>query len=136
MDDFLSGDFLGSNPFGIAGLNPGGAAIISQADANGTADVIAGLNNPTPTNTGVSSGGSFLQALLPFAQLGTNAFLSNQALTSSRPSTVTILPNGQSIVTGGGAASPVLSTSSITSLLSNPLILIFVVIMLVMLLRK
>ena len=72
--------------------------------------------NPTfPSNSGggpSNPGGSWLSQLLPWANLGAQTFLADQAITSPRPSTVTMLPNGQIVATGGGA-SPLPSVSSI-----------------------
>jgi hypothetical protein len=112
----------GANPLGLTpGSTPSG--IILQSGGSGIPTVpgsSAGLDDSNPL--------AWLQTIFPFAQLGTNAFLANQALTSSRPSTVTYLPNGQIAVSGGGAASPLASSlSSIPSIVWIGIVLLIVV---------
>ncbi|HZU30978.1 MAG TPA: hypothetical protein VFB79_07685 [Candidatus Angelobacter sp.] len=65
-----------------------------------------------------SSAQSWLSTLLPWATLGSQTFLADQAITSPRASTVTVLPNGQLVATGGGAATP--STGAALALGSIP----------------
>jgi hypothetical protein len=122
--DFSDGDLFipgitsnpGSNPLQLTpGSSP--SAILLQSGGSGI---------PTGPSSSAGDASSILASLFPFAQLGTNAFLSNQALTSSRPSTVQVLPNGQTIVTGGGAALPS-SLSSIPSIVWIGLVLLIVI---------
>lgn len=81
-------------------------------------------NSPpqVPSGSGGSSNpsGSILSQLLPWASLGAQTFLADQAITSPRPSTVTYLPNGQIAATGGGAPAPLFGSSSFGSLSSIP----------------
>ena len=73
--------------------------------------------SPVPDNSGggpSNPSGSWLSQLLPWANLGAQTFLADQAITSPRPSTVTLLPNGQFAATGGGAL-PTIGTGSLSS---------------------
>lgn len=73
--------------------------------------------NPTPQPGGggpSNPDGSWLSKLLPWAQLGAQTFLADQAITSPRPSTITYLPNGQLAVSGGGAPSPALNLGGLS----------------------
>ena len=68
------------------------------------------------------------------AQLGTQTFLANQAITAKNASSIQILPNGGVLAAGGGAG--LTATTTGASLFSNPLVLVFVLIILVVLLRR
>lgn len=134
--DFTDGDLFGPGSIFIPGAssNPN-AQPVGVGSGNGSIISISdGSGNQVPTSGGGGSDvGSLLSSIFPFAQLGLNGFLSNQALTSSRPSTVTVLPNGQTIVTGGGAASPL--TSSLSSI--SPVVWIAIaVLILIMVIHK
>lgn len=99
MGAFSYGDpgIGGGDPFSIGNVSAGAGGI---------------FNTPSPVSVPTGSGGpsnpsgSWLSALLPWASLGAQTFLADQAITSPRPSTITYLPNGQLAVSGGGAATP------------------------------
>lgn len=79
------------------GSSPSG---FPQSPSNPFPGVPAGSGGPS------NPSGSWLSALLPWASLGAQTFLADQAITSPRPATVTYLPNGQIAASGGGAAAP------------------------------
>jgi hypothetical protein len=88
--------------YGDPGIGGGGGEVW----ANGGVFQIPGVNNPTPQSSGggpTNPSGSWLSQLLPWASLGAQTFLADQAITSPRPATVTLQPNGQFAATGGGA---------------------------------
>jgi hypothetical protein len=64
--------------------------------------------------------------LLGTENLIANTFLANQAITSPRPATVQLAPNGTVIASGGGANSPIAGGSSWGALFSNPLVLVLI----------
>jgi hypothetical protein len=77
------------------------------------------------------------QTILGTEQLVANTFLANQAITSPRPATVQLAPNGTVIASGGGANSPLTgATSSWGALLSNPLVLILLLLFGLLIFRK
>lgn len=70
---------------------------------------------PVPSSSGgISPDAPWWQQLFPFLQLGAQTYIADQAVTSPRPSTVSYLPNGQVVATGGGASVPVSSALSST----------------------
>jgi hypothetical protein len=71
--------------------------------------------------------GSWLSQLLPWANLGAQTFLADQAITSPRPATITYLPNGQLAVTGGGASPVAGAIGSVPSWIWIVLVLLVVV---------
>jgi hypothetical protein len=82
---------IGGGGFGNVTFGPGG---------------VFGTPSPVPDNSGggpSNPSGSWLSQLLPWANLGAQTFLADQAITSPRPATITLQPNGQFAATGGGA---------------------------------
>lgn len=91
--------------FGDPGI--GGSSSVGSGDLATILSLPGTWSNPTPSDQGggpSNPSGSWLSQLLPWANLGAQTFLADQAITSPRPSTVTLLPNGQVQATGGGAA--------------------------------
>lgn len=93
----------GGDPFSIGGVSAGPGGIFNTPSPVQVPSGSGGPSNP---------GGSVLSQLLPWAQLGANTFLADQAITSPRPSTITYLPNGQIAATGGGASPLSVGTGS------------------------
>lgn len=58
--------------------------------------------NPTGQDDGQQGFNDFMS----LAQLGTQTFLANQAITSPRASTYAVNSQGQVVATGGGASAP------------------------------
>lgn len=86
-----------------------------------------------------NTGPSPFQEFLGVATLGANTFLANQAISSSQPSSVQVLPNGQIVATGGGAAVPASLFSGLsggTSGISAIWLFVFGALLFVLLLKK
>jgi len=131
---------MGAFSFGFGDPGIGGVT----AGPGGAWSPTWGSSNPTPPPGGggpSNPSGSWLSQLLPWAGLGAQTFLADQAITSPRPSTVQFAPNGQVVgVAGGGASLPLLGSgqSSLTSILgtSSVLVIGFVVLLFILLLKK
>lgn len=94
--------------------------------------------NPGSSGSGGNSGQQIFDDILKLATLGTQTYLTNQAITNPRPATVTYAPNGQTLVaTGGGALPPSAGLSTNWgALFSNPLVVIGFILALVLILKK
>ena len=92
---------------------------------------------PPSSNGGGSSTADWLNTIFKFAQLGTQTYLAQDALSAPRPSTVTYGPNGLPVVTGGGA-SALVGTGGISSILgtSSIWLFLFVGILVLLMLKK
>lgn len=93
----------GGDPFSIGGVTAGPGGVFNTPSPVQVPSGSGGPSNPS---------GSWLSQLLPWASLGAQTFLADQAITSPRPSTITYLPNGQIAASGGGAAPPVFGAGS------------------------
>lgn len=88
---------------------------------------IGGNGNP-------SSNADWLSTAFKFAQLGTQTYLAQDALNSTRPATLVYSANGTPIATGGGA-SPIVSPLS-AGLSSGVLWLVAIAVVVLLLLRR
>lgn len=72
---------------------------------------LGGIGTQLGGDPGLStSGSSDFQDFLKLATLGTSTFLGYTALSSNRPSTIQVSPNGQLLLSGGGAVQPTAGT--------------------------